>query len=85
MVIVVNCSQLDSEEATMPAIDQVTALLDSAVSLDDLDRLTPAQLHRFSELCWHWHSLASARVKARADAARTRLPTVRNGAGEHAR
>jgi hypothetical protein len=47
----------------MPAIDQVTALLDSGITLEDLDALPPARLHRFAALCHHWWQLSDARVK----------------------
>jgi hypothetical protein len=43
-------------------VDKITALLDG-LSSEELDRLPPARLRQFSELCWHWHSLAERRLR----------------------
>jgi hypothetical protein len=46
----------------MAIIDTVIAGLDSGVSLEDLDAMSPAQLSRFARLCEHWALLANART-----------------------
>jgi hypothetical protein len=66
----------------MPEIDQTIALLDTGISLEDLDALPPAKLHRFSALCHHWHMLADARVRKQPQPQRESgvLAALRNGA-----
>jgi hypothetical protein len=64
----------------MPAIDQVTALLDAGITLEDLDSLPPAKLRRFAALCHHWHTLADARVKQPVQKQSGVLADLRNGA-----
>jgi hypothetical protein len=41
-------------------IEKLLALLDTLNSAE-LDKLPPAHLRRFSELCRHWHKLAERR------------------------
>lgn len=42
--------------------DRIIAFLDGLNS-EELERLPPARLRRFSELCFHWHQLAERRLK----------------------
>jgi hypothetical protein len=46
----------------MSTLDLVIAGLDSGISLEDLDNMSPAQLSRFARLCQHWYLLADART-----------------------
>jgi hypothetical protein len=46
-------------------IKKVIAFLENLDS-DELDRLKPVHLRRFSELSFHWHKLAETRLKARS-------------------
>ena len=42
--------------------DRIIAFLDGLNS-EELDRMPPARLRQFSELCRHWHQLAELRLE----------------------
>lgn len=61
-------------------IEKAIAFLDTLTS-EELERLPPARLQRFSQLCQHWHRQAETRRREMA-AARPRagvLSALRNG------
>jgi hypothetical protein len=61
-------------------IEKTIAFLDG-LSREDLDRLPPARLQQFAQLCQHWHRQAEARRRQLAEA-RPRpgvLSALRNG------
>jgi hypothetical protein len=58
--------------------DKVIAFLDG-LSLEELERLPPARLRLFSELCWHWHQLSERRLTKPKEAKAGVLSRLRDG------
>jgi hypothetical protein len=64
----------------MPVAAKITALLSEAMSMQELDAMTPAQRQRFAALCHHWWQLAEQK---KAQPKSGVLAALRAGAPRH--